>query len=469
MSFSTTFGHFKNYFGAIVATKALTLISIPVLTRILGVTPSDYGVISLFTTYVSIFVILVTLNTYVGVGRYYYENSNDFNDFFGSTVNINLILLIPVSVIALCFTEQLAQWLGITPFLIVLMIPTIAISLASSIFNQVYSARQESSKISKYSIATAYIGFVLTVIFTLLNPKQKYLGSIYSQLITGLIFTILIFNSLKSFYKLTIRKAHIKYMFHYSIPLIPYFLSSVILAQFDRIMIAKYSNTSDAGLYSFAYNIGMIMTLIFSALNSAWIPKYYECFNSKNYLEYNKHVNYINRLMLISALGLIYFGKELGMILGSSSYHASLKIVPIIVIGYLFFYYFYIWMWNIDFAKKNLYSSLIVGIAGMINILLNIILIPRFGYVAAAYTTSISYFCMACFSYLVNRYILKLYAMPVKKLAGPFFIFLLFYSLFYLANEFSNIWFEIGFKITAMIIFSILCFKNQMINFLQKN
>ena len=470
MGFKDTLKHFKNYFGATIATKALTLISVPVLTRLMGVTPYDYGIIALFTTYVSIFIVLVTLNTYVGTGRRYYEGKGDFKEYFGTTVNLNILLFIPTSVIALLFTNQFSTWLGISPLIYILMICTVATMIASSLYSQIFAARQESKKVAKYSMATAYVGFILTVLFTYFNPAHKYLGSIYAQFITGFIFLFYIIYALKPFYKFAFRKEHIRYMLHYSVPLIPYFLSSIILGQFDRVMIAKYTNASNAGLYSFAYNIGMILALIMSALNMAWIPKYYTFFNEQNYKEYDSQVDYMNRIMLTAALGLIFFGKELGMILGSNSYHASLHLVPVIVIGYLFFFYFYIWQWNIDYAKKTIYSSLVITFSGAMNVLFNIIFIPKYGYESAAYTTTVSYFIMALLAWSVNYFVLKKHAYPVKKIAALFIGFIPFVIFYFLLEQITNnFWSVLSIKFILLLLYIFICFKKDILLLINKN
>ena len=63
--------HAKNYFSADMATKAIGFISIPIFTRLL--TQSEYGISSVFLSYVSIFTILFSLNCTAAVSRYYFE------------------------------------------------------------------------------------------------------------------------------------------------------------------------------------------------------------------------------------------------------------------------------------------------------------------------------------------------------------------------------------------------------------
>ena len=79
--------------------------------------------------------------------------------------------------------------------------------------------------------------------------------------------------------------------------MIPYALGAVILAQFDRIMISSYSGSSAAGLYSFAYNIGMLQMLIVGALNTAWMPRYFDYLNKKDFSSHDSETIQIFKII----------------------------------------------------------------------------------------------------------------------------------------------------------------------------
>lgn len=77
--FLTLLLHAKNYLTASVATKALGFISLPVLTRLLS--PGGYGIFSVFLSYLGLPTIILSLNSYTSVGRYWYEKKADCNRF----------------------------------------------------------------------------------------------------------------------------------------------------------------------------------------------------------------------------------------------------------------------------------------------------------------------------------------------------------------------------------------------------
>ena len=79
LRFSSQYKSYLNYFGSNFAVKAISFISIPIFTRVL--TPADYGLLNLFTTYVGFFVILLTLNLHSSIGRYYFERIDEHEDY----------------------------------------------------------------------------------------------------------------------------------------------------------------------------------------------------------------------------------------------------------------------------------------------------------------------------------------------------------------------------------------------------
>ena len=100
-----TLRHSKNYFSANIATKAIGFISIPIFTRLF--TQEDYGIVAVFTSYIGIMTVILSLNSYTAVGRYYYEKTDDFCEFVGTTlIFVGLILCITV-IIYILFYQQI--------------------------------------------------------------------------------------------------------------------------------------------------------------------------------------------------------------------------------------------------------------------------------------------------------------------------------------------------------------------------
>ena len=415
--FVKTLSHFKNYLGANIATKALGFISIPILTRLL--TTEEYGIVNVFMSYVAIITVLSTLNMHSSVGRYFYEDSDDFNDFFSTTVIISIFCLTISFSFFFLFEKQLTFYMNLPKGVIIYFFPITIFAIIYSLFQQIYMAQRQSGKIASINIVRAYLGLSLNVAIILLLKENRYLGFIWSYTIMGLCLSCYILSQLKPYFNFTYKKKHLIYIGKFSIPLIPYALSGIILGQFDRIMINSYIGAGSAGLYSFAYNVGMLLTIFTTSLNAAWIPTYYKYMKEEQYRAHDREVNYILRLMLFAAIILIFFGKELGMLLAKENYHAALRVIPIVVMGYVFHGIFTVYGRNIGYAKKTIFNSAILLTSGVVNILLNAFFIPKYGYIASAYTTLVSYFIMATLAWIVSKYVLRLYSAPLRLIVYP--------------------------------------------------
>lgn len=246
-----------------------------------------------------------------------------------------------------------------------------------------------------------------------------------------------------------------KYFLHYGVPLIFYSLSGVILAQFDKIMVNKYLGSSAAGLYSFAAIVGSILTVFSSAMFQAWNPDYFKHMDEKNHQQLNTDAYRIFKIVAFCALGLIFFSQEIGMVLSSSSFYEALPVIPIIVIGYIFNAIFMFYGWNIEYEKKNIYLSLVVLAAGALNVILNILFIPDFGYIAAAYNTAVSYFAMAGFAFIVSKKILKIYCVPFWPILKILALLVPFVVVYYFLTG-LGFWTAFMLKILAVILAGIL-------------
>ena len=311
--------------------------------------------------------------------------------------------------------------------MIIAMPLLILASLIYNLYSQLFQALKESKKIAVITIWQAYLIFLVGIAIVLLLSRNRYMGLIWGQVIVGLAFSTYLAIQIRPYIKWKFDKKHLKYIFSYSIPLIPYTLSSIILDQFDRIMINHYNGSESAGLYSFSYNIGMLLNIFSGALYQAWMPNYFEFMKKKDFSSLDLNADRMFRIVLAGAAFLIFFGQDIGKLLASRDYHSSLHIVPIIVLGYVFYAIFPLYAWSMGYAIKTFWASFIVLFSGSVNILLNRIFIPQYGYEAAAYTTLASFIIMAFFAWFANRFILHLYTTPLSIILKPLGILLSFF------------------------------------------
>lgn len=460
-SFYETLVHSKNYFVTTLANEGLKFLSIPILTYLLST--SDYGVLNIFASWVSIFAVIAVANLSGAISRYYYEFSRDFGYFLGFSIVITAAAFSFSVVLILLFRKTLMQWMELPNMVVFFFIPAVLFEIINLIFRQVYQPLKQSKRIRKYSIGTVYITFALTIAFILLREDTKYIGRLQALVVVSGFYSVIKLRDVLKYAKIGFRKRYLKYIVNFSVPNIPYLLSGVILSQFDRIIINNQMGSSEAGLYSFAYNIGMLQLMVSNAIHNAWTPKYFANMHKNENSEIIKDASYFSRLMALAACFLILYGVEIGSVLSSSSYHASLYLIPLIVIGHFFVGISPFNKNAILHAKKTYITAAMTLSAGLINIVLNVWLIPIYGVVAAAYSTVFCYLTLFVTEYLVSKYYLKKVVVPLYTFKRAIIVLVLGASVYYAffnTPEFNLIFITI--KLAVLGILSVLLFYKEL-------
>ncbi|MHC2995271.1 MAG: oligosaccharide flippase family protein [Candidatus Atribacteria bacterium] len=430
--------HTKNYLSAGIFTRALSFISVPIFTRLL--LPNEYGILAIFSSITSIFAILLGFNIHGAVARYYYEKSNDFAEFLGS--NLLLILFFNFFAISLIYLikDSIANFFVIIPYLFLIAILISAFTIPCNMYLAYLQASKQSKKFSLISINKGILSLIVSIIWVYLLKENRYYGKVYSSLLITTVFAVYMIYNLVKLSKFNSKLEYIKYSIRFGVPLIPHAFSGFILAFFDRIIINQLCGSLYTGLYSFAYNVGMVMNIVVMAMNMSWVPIFYENLANKNFKKINNLAYNYSKYIYFAAIGFILFSKEIVSLMAAKKYHTALPIVPIIVIGYVGVFLYTLYGNYSFYRKKTGLISLTTLFAGGINIGLNYWLIPIYGYVAAAYTTLVSYFLLFLFHFLNVKYILKeKNIISIGRVLLNFGWIILAVLVFILTNSYINI------------------------------
>ncbi|MBU7045681.1 MAG: oligosaccharide flippase family protein [Theionarchaea archaeon] len=434
----------------------MTVISIPIFTHLL--TQEDYGIVAVFQAYIGIFIVILSLNAHAAVARYYFENKDDFEGFVGTTLSFIGLMFGVSAPLFIIFYRQIGEIIQLTGILPIYLMIGCLFSILSEIYVHILIPQKRSKEVALINIAKGYTYVLVSIVFVYFLEENKYLGRIWASLLVGVIFSIYFLWKMRSSLKPHLTRSHLTYIAQYSFPLIPYTLSSLILAQFDRIMINSTLDAASAGLYSLGYNIGMLLLMVISATRTALVADFYTFLDNKEYDRLNILVKRVFSIVVLAALGLLLFAREVGTILADEKFHPGLQVVPIVVIGYVFFGMFTVYNKYILYEKKTMYVSLVVLTAGVLNIVLNAIFIPQYGYIAAAYTTLISYFVMFLLTWVTVKRISEVVITPLWMIWKPtliMFVFIFFVS--YLSMSIGGIAFFmiklVVLALAALIIF----------------
>ncbi len=402
------------------------MLTVPIFTRLM--TTEQYGMYSVYQSWYSIITIFATLNLYSGVynvGMVKY--AEDRNEYTLSLQNLCTVITGCLFIIYLISEDFWNHLFGLNSiyiyamFIELLFAPAFTFWSARERFEYKYRGIILTTLI--LAIGSPFVGIV-AVLSTSYKAEARVVSFVFVQAMVGLIFYI--YNSVRS--EKIFSTKYWKYGLIFNLPLLPHYLSQIILGQADRVMINNMVGAAKAAIYSVAYNISSLMNLVTNAINSSYIPFTYNALRQK---EYKKLANTTNIVLLMIALGSVLitaFGPEIIMIFAPEEYYEAIWIIPPVSAS-MYFMFLYPLFGNIEFYfEENKFVTLASVSGALLNIVLNWLAIPLFGYVAAAYTTLVCYIIYAFGHYFFMKFILKKHGI-LDKIYNSRFIILLSFSI----------------------------------------
>ncbi len=406
--------------------KGIAFFVVPIYTRVLTV--DEYGEWSVFQSWRDILLIFASLYLFAGVYTKTLVDIQDDRDRYTSSMQgLGTLFTLAFFLIYFPFHDWFNGKIGLdTPCFILLFLYFLgfpAFSFWSTRLKVEY--RYWPFVIMTIIMAAAIPTLSLLLLFnTDLRAKALIMGYLLVHCAVGLFFYVYHFIKGKCFYNLK----YWKYALKFNIPLIPHYLSIMVLGQADRIMIKHYKGDGDAGIYSFAYQIASAINMVISAIDSTRVPWTYEQLKDKNYPRIAK----VSTLLLLMMAGVTLFAALVSpeiILIGGKNYKPAVYVIPVVALGVYFTFCYSIFS-TIQFyygATKYVMVASVIG--AVLNVVLNAIFIPKVGFIAAAYTTLICYMIFMLMHYLFSRKVLKEQQITEKVFDYKLMFFISFITL----------------------------------------
>lgn len=368
------------------------MIMIPIITRVISA--QDLGIASTFLSTRNILVLIVTCSVYTYVHRAMLEYPNEKKDYINS-ITIFCIFTVIISFFVcrliktpmqklLSLDEFLFYWL----FFSMLSIAVYTIGYNYCVFHNKYKI------VSTIVLCTGPVSQVLAVVLSFVMPKHKYIGRVLGLDFMYVLVTICVFGWLFLGNRKKFQKKYIQRTLNFSIPIIPHMLSQMVLTQCDLIMITYFCGGTDSGIYSMAHTIGFLAFTVMSQIMATWSPWVYRRLEEKDRETVRNNSGIMVLISTYLTIGLVTVSPELIRIFLTKEYLPCIYIVPPLVVG-MFFQIIYLFFYDIEYYyKKPKWIALFSTIACVCNVVLNYLLIPQIGSIAAAYSTVFSYFVL---------------------------------------------------------------------------
>lgn len=385
--------------------KAVMVIFTPLFTRLM--TTDEFSKFAVFQSWEAILTVFATLNiSNYATAKALVEFKDDRDNF---VISAELLTLLLTSLVAgiFCGSTFWIKSLRTFPLWIVILLFIDIVSVSFfSFWSQLERFCHRYKALTLVSvlmgIASPSIAFLIIYITGQLNLYKGW-ARILGLVIANSIVAIVIFYKSLKISKRAISIKYWSFCITYCIPLIPHFLSMAFLQKIGQLFVDHYCGSSISGIYALASSLALLMMVFNDALTKTLVPWTYQKLSEKKYKEINGPVILSLGLIAILDIAMALIAPELVFVFADNAYGQAVYAVPPLV-AVCFFGFLYNTFANIEYYyKETKYVSMASIVAGSVILLANFMLVPHFGYIAAAYSSLLSYITYALMHYFFMK------------------------------------------------------------------
>lgn len=426
---------------ATVLPRALSFLLLPLYTSVFK-EASGYGEYIFIYSWIALFNVLLTYGMETSFFRFFHDKNLD-QDKVVSTGLWSLVLSsLTFWAVASLFKDQLALMVGIRSEFVQ---KTVLILVLDALVVVPFALLRAQEKPMRYA-AIKSLNIVVNVAFNiyfLLFSSEQFLGreidAIFLANIIASALTLVWFVPAYARHRLVFDLVIWKKMLRYGLPIMIAGFAFVVNEVFDKILLTRLDSTRSAGIYGACYKLSVFMTLFATAFRMGVEPFFFKQSTAENKeVQYAQVTYYFVVLGSILFLSVVVFLDPLAeLFIRDVAYLEGLHVVPWVLMGALFLgVYHNLSVWY-KLKDKTHIGAIISVIGAAVTLLMNVLLIPKVGYIASAWATFMAYLTMMCLSFFWGR---KVYYIPYRVM--PMLGYLSVSALFayFTLSQFETIW-----------------------------
>lgn len=388
----------------------LGILSVPIVSRMID--PTQNGKASMFVTYTSLIVLVLTMGIDQAYIRYYNdENEVNRGKLLRRSIKIPIIANLILGIGLLIFYKPISNLiLSETSFLVVVLLLIHSTASILGNFAMIHVRMKQKGKAYSMLGVSNKISYLALMGLFFYIFKDNYITMILATVISNLIMVIFaIMSEKEDWFSFNDNKLNTttKELFRYGIPFIFSMAITWVFQSIDRISIQRFSNDyAQIGLYTGAMYIISLLNTVQGAFTTFWTPVAFEKY-ATNPEDKNFFVNIneiVSVVMLLVSVGLIAM-KDILIIFLGKKYEGAQFIFPFLVLMPIMYTISETTVLGINFSKKTKYHIYIASFSAIFNVIGNIILVPKFGATGAAISTGLAYVVFFIFrTYFANKF-----------------------------------------------------------------
>ena len=414
-------------------------------------TVEQFGVITELYAYVTFLMVILTFGTETGFFKFSSGKSDDtvFSTLVGFLFSTSTLFIFFILSTRNTISEIL-DYSGNVEFISMLGI-IVGIDAFSTIGFAKLRLEENGIKFSMLKIINvlATIFFVLFFYEWLPHMIENSVFALFIDLRSDVTY-VLLSNLLASFLVLVLllpEYFNIKFRFKiellreillYSLPLLVSGLAGIINETLDRVLLRHLIKNGDEaiyalGIYGANYKIAVLILIFIQMFRFAIEPFYFSYYENKDHkIIYAQIMRLFIAVLLILSMIIIFYIDFIKYFI-DAKFHEGLRIVPVILVSYIFYgVFFNLSIWY-KLTKRTIYAIFLTSVGAIITILINMLFVSRFSYMASAYGHLFSYAFMMVLSYLVGRRYFKI-DYKLKRIFEYVVVALVIFAIQYLTN-----------------------------------
>lgn len=397
---------FFNILGPIVL-NGVNFFTIPIFTRMLG--PANFGIVSLYSTWVQFFTVIVGLQTSgtISSSMVYYDEEEQ-KKYRASVLTLSLTSFLVVSAVVALFAGPIGAFTGLSSTLVLILLQSFG-AFCINFATICYTYEKQAFRNFAISVLTtiATIALSLFLIFFVFPPETNYYGRIIGMAVPNILVGFLLFAYFWSKGRTGYNRGYWKFALPLAIPLVFHGLSQIVLSQTSKVMLQQYLDETAVGIYALIFTVTNILSVLYNALNNTWVPFFFDHMKAKEYDKIHKRTaNYIF-LFMILIMGFILVSPEVVKIFANEEFWGGIPLLPLLAFS-VFMTFLYSFPVNFQFFHRrtvNIATGTVM--AAIVNIVLNLWLIPAYGILGAGIATAIAYTALFAFHEFIAKRIIR--------------------------------------------------------------
>jgi O-antigen/teichoic acid export membrane protein len=420
--------------------SALTAIGgfllIPLYTHVL--TTAEYGTLELLNRIADILILVMFMGVRQAYIRFYFDDKDEIwrNSVTTTVVAFALVSSIAIGAIFYPFRSFVLEHVfknQISDVFLILVLSWVPVEMLIAI-------GLSHLQINMRSVPYVTINFLRLLLFVLLNVMLLYfyrtgvIGVLIAQIVAASVVAVSFLVYFLRWARGTIRISLLKSLLAFGLPYLPATVFMYMINNADRYFLSVYSSLEAVGIYALASKFGMLgLTLIMDPFNKVWAPFLFENYSTPKGPKLIGKVFMLYTLVSVFvALGIAVLSPVVIPLVSDEAFHSAYRVVPLICLASVFYGMACLADAGILIAKKTHYKPVIFGLASVVTVVGNFVLVPAFGVLGAAIASAVGFGALFIINLLFSN---RFYRIPLE--VGKFLLIFAAASCTYLLSIYA--------------------------------